>query len=90
MPYRSRRSCPICCKSGLLYLSDHLRQVHNLSMEERKPLLKSVVFSVAESMGLPYWPSYSYWGMPHYPISMNPHLHSSQVSLSVLVTQHEK
>ena len=72
MPYRNRRSCPSCCKSGLLYLSDHLRQVHNLSREERKPWLKSAVFSTAKSTGLLYMSPYAFWEMPHYPMSMNP------------------
>ena len=42
MPYKFRRNCPIphCGKRNLLYLSDHLRQVHGLSSEERQPWLK--------------------------------------------------
>ena len=49
MPYQNRRNCPICCKSGLLSLSHHLAQVHQLSSEERKPWLKSAIFSSAKS-----------------------------------------
>ena len=45
MPYRFRRVCPICHRQELLYLADHLRQVHNLYSEERQPLLKSAIFS---------------------------------------------
>lgn len=48
-----KRDCPICYKSGLLYLSGHLRQVHQLSREGRKPWLKSAIFSVETSPGLP-------------------------------------
>jgi len=44
MPYKHRRKCPICCKPDLLYLSDHLSQVHGLTSEERKQWLKSAVF----------------------------------------------
>ena len=40
MPYKFRRNCPICGKRDLLYLSDHLRQVHGLSSEARQPWLK--------------------------------------------------
>ena len=42
MPYKFRRNCPFphCGKRDLLYLSDHLRQVHGLSSEERQPWLK--------------------------------------------------
>ena len=40
MPYTRRRACPICGKPNLLKLSEHLRQVHGLSTEERQPWLK--------------------------------------------------
>ena len=40
MPYTQRRACPICGKPNLLKLSEHLRQVHGLSSEERQPWLK--------------------------------------------------
>ena len=45
MPYKIRRSCPICGKLDLLYLADHLRQVHQLSRQERQPWLKAAVFT---------------------------------------------
>ena len=45
MPYTQRRHCPKCGKQDLLKLSEHLRQVHGLSSEERQPLLKSAVLS---------------------------------------------
>lgn len=45
MPYRIRRDCPICYKRELLKLSEDLSQVHQLTSEERKPLLKVAVFS---------------------------------------------
>ena len=40
MPYKYRRNCPICGKRDLLYLSDHLRQVHGLSSQARQPWLQ--------------------------------------------------
>lgn len=49
MPYTHRRTCSICGKQDLLKLSDHLRQVHHLSMEDRQPYLKNAMFST----GLP-------------------------------------
>ena len=45
MPYTYRRSCPLCGKQDLLKLSEHLRQVHNLSNEDRQPFLKNAMFS---------------------------------------------
>jgi len=45
MPYKFRRVCPICYKQELLYLSDHLRKTHGLSIEERQPWLKAAIFS---------------------------------------------
>ena len=45
MPYRHRRMCPICFKPHLLSLSNHLRQVHGLSSEERQPWLKRALRS---------------------------------------------
>ena len=72
--------CPICHRQELLYLADHLRQVHNLSCEERQPLLKSAIFShqVAPSLsprvqrqGL-YTPQILQHGMYQYPMGMHP------------------
>ena len=37
--------CPICGKQDLLKLSEHLRQVHQLSCDEGKSYLKNAVFS---------------------------------------------
>ena len=72
MPYRNRRNCPICCKSGLLSLSHHLAQVHQLSSEERKPWLKSAIFSSEKFTGLLYMAPYPFWGMPPPPWSHTP------------------
>lgn len=66
MPYKFRRICPICFKADLLYLADHLRQVHHLSCEERQPWLKSAVFSPTPSSWLPSVPPYPFWGMRPY------------------------
>ena len=61
MSFKQGRTCPICFKEHLFYLSDHLRQVHQLSSEERKPWLKSAVFSPTLSTDLP-----SFRGIPQY------------------------
>ena len=45
MPYCRRRVCPICGKQDLLKLSEHLRQVHHLSSDERQLYLKNATFS---------------------------------------------
>ena len=45
MPYKYRRDCPVCNKPGILYLSDHLRQVHNVHDDERKKWLARATFS---------------------------------------------
>ena len=45
MPYTHRRTCPICGKQDLLKLSGHLRQVHQLSCDERASYLKTATFS---------------------------------------------
>ena len=72
--------CPICDRQELLYLADHLRQVHNLCCEERQPLLKSAIFShqVTPSLsprvrpqGL-YTPHILQHGIPQYSMEMNP------------------
>ena len=74
MPYKFRRVCPLCYRQDLLYLADHLRQVHKLSCEERQPLLKaaifshqvtSTVFSGVQPQGL-YSPHIFQHGMPQY------------------------
>ena len=70
MPYCNRGICPICCKPNLLSLSHHLSQVHNLSSNERKPWLKSAVFS-SKSTGLSYMPPFPFWGIPSQPLSIN-------------------
>ena len=49
MPYSHRRVCPICGKQDLLKLSEHLRQVHHLSSDERQMYLKNATFSQAFS-----------------------------------------
>jgi len=45
MPYKLKRVCPICYKPELLYLSDHLRQVHGLPSADRRSYLKKAIFS---------------------------------------------
>ena len=45
MPYSHRRVCPICGKHDLLKLSEHLRQVHKFSCDERQLYLKNATFS---------------------------------------------
>ena len=49
MPYIHRRTCSICGKQDLLKLSDHLRQVHHLSIEERQPYLRNAMYSTGLS-----------------------------------------
>ena len=71
-------SCLIALE--LLYLTDHLRQVHQLSREERQPLLKSAIFShqVTPSLSPRVQPQglntshILQHGMPSYPMGMNP------------------
>ncbi|KAK3727741.1 hypothetical protein QZH41_005202 [Actinostola sp. cb2023] len=45
MPYKHTRDCPVCNKPDLRYISDHLRQVHNLHGDERKKWLERAWFS---------------------------------------------
>ena len=79
MPYKFRRVCPLCYRQDLLYLADHLRQVHKLSCEERQPLLKAAIFSLqvtpsvlpgVQPQGL-YSPHIFQNGMPHYSWGIN-------------------
>ena len=44
MPYKFKRNCPVCGKPDLLYLGDHLRQVHQLQAHERKQWLSAATF----------------------------------------------
>ena len=44
MPYKFRKVCPICGTPNILRLSDHLRQVHQLSVGERQPYLRSAMY----------------------------------------------
>lgn len=70
MPYTKRRNCPICFKPDLLSLSHHLSQVHGLSSDERKPWLKSALFSPTPSF--PFQPSYPFLCIPQqYPGNMS-------------------
>ena len=39
MPYKHKRDCPVCDKPGLLYMSNHLHQVHHLYGDKRKKWL---------------------------------------------------
>ena len=81
MPYKFRRICHICYRQDLLYLADHLRQVHKSSSEERQPLLKAALFShqLPPSFSPRVHPQGLYThpilqGLPQYPMSMNPQL----------------
>ena len=38
---RKRKRCPVCGKEGLIKLSNHLKQMHNITGDERKQLLKA-------------------------------------------------
>ena len=49
MPYKHKRDCPLCNKPGLRYISDHLRQVHNLYGDQRKECLGRARFSTPHS-----------------------------------------
>ena len=49
MPYKHKRDCPLCNKPGLRYISDHLRQVHNLYGDQRKKWLGRARFSTQHS-----------------------------------------
>ena len=52
MPYTQRRVCPICGKPNLLKLSEHLRQVHDLSTQARQPWLQQASVSPTQSQPL--------------------------------------
>ena len=46
---RSLRICPVCGKSNLKYLPEHLSQVHSVrKAKERKLLLKQALYSTAQ------------------------------------------
>ena len=47
MPYKHKRDCPVCNKPGLLYMSNHLRQVHHLYGDERKKWLGKARLSIS-------------------------------------------
>ena len=76
MAPKFKRDCPICHKPELLYLSDHLSQVHQLSSDERKPWLKVSVFSHATTF--PYVPTLPFWGMQQQTMGLNPPLTQPQ------------
>ncbi len=40
---RKRKSCPVCGKEDLLKLSNHLKQVHNITGDERRRILKEQI-----------------------------------------------
>ena len=62
MPYTQRRVCPICGKPNLLKLSEHLRQVHDLSTQARQPWLREASH-LPPLVDLP---------MEQYPVSLPP------------------
>ncbi len=45
MPYKQKRSCPVCGKRDLKTIHTHLRNVHKFDREQRKPLLKEAKHS---------------------------------------------
>ena len=49
VPHRRPRICPVCGKEDLKFLSDHIRQVHQLSSNERTTLLKSALYQGIKS-----------------------------------------
>ena len=53
MPYTQRRICPICGKPNLLKLSEHLRQVHDLSTLARQPWLKQASHHSPPTIAIP-------------------------------------
>ena len=69
MSVKQGRICPICFKENLYYLNDHLRQVHQLSRDERKPWLKAAVFSNTKT--LPYFPTLPFWSMQQQTMGLN-------------------
>ena len=46
MSLTPRKICPVCKKTGLKYLRQHLRNVHELTVEERKEMLKHAVYNI--------------------------------------------
>ena len=46
MPQQRKLDCPICNHPKLTNLSDHLIHSHNISVKERKALLRRARFSV--------------------------------------------
>ena len=70
MPYYHRRDCPICGKRGLLKLSNHLAQIHELSSEDRQPWLQRASYLPPPTVAVPVeqyhvnLPSSSYPAIP--------------------------
>ena len=79
MPYKFRRMCQLCYRQDLLYLADHLRQVHKLTVDERQPLLKAAIFSHQVTPAIvpqvqthsPYSTHILQHGMSQYPLPLN-------------------
>ena len=40
MPSKKPRTCPVCHRPGLIYLSQHLNGVHSITGQERKRLIQ--------------------------------------------------
>ena len=76
MTVKQGRICPICFKENLYYLNDHLRQVHQLSSDERKPWLKVAVFSNS----FPAIPPYPFWSMQQQTMGSNSPLTQQQTT----------
>ena len=61
MPYKNRKVCPICGKPDTLKVSDHLRQVHQLSVEKRQPYLRTALYcNTIDSFSQHHFESYPY------------------------------
>ena len=61
MPYKYRKVCPICGKPDTLKVSDHLRQVHQLSVEKRQPYLRTAPYcNTIDSFSQHHLESYPY------------------------------
>ena len=52
MPYAYTRVCPVCHKVNVQNLSRHLRQVHNLSPDERQPYLKAAQYQLQDDVNV--------------------------------------
>lgn len=75
-------NCIICGKQNLLKLSEHLRQVHQLSCEDRQPWLRAAVFSNTKT--------YPLCGTSQQSLGINPLLPQYSVHQTLTQTQTQK